>query len=122
MLRPRSRRSTVRPRSVSSLAAHPPEIPEPTTIASYVGWVMTRSSDGADGDRLLERAKRVPGRLELVGDESRETPIGEGPGDRPVVELLALVDLVAAGDAAGVEVPDVRQVTADRSDPVAFHD
>src|SRR5688500_4080967 len=32
--RPRSSSRTRRPFSVSSLAAHPPEIPEPTTIAS----------------------------------------------------------------------------------------
>src|SRR5436190_10548121 len=35
MFLPRSSRRTLRPFSVSSLAAHPPEIPEPTTIASY---------------------------------------------------------------------------------------
>src|SRR6185503_7574382 len=34
-LRPRSRSSTRRPFSVSSLAAQPPEMPDPTTIASY---------------------------------------------------------------------------------------
>src|SRR4051812_40820131 len=34
-LRPRSSSSTRSPFSVSSLAAQPPEIPEPTTIASY---------------------------------------------------------------------------------------
>src|SRR5687767_15968425 len=33
---PRSRRTTRRPRSVNSLAAQPPEIPEPTTMASKV--------------------------------------------------------------------------------------
>src|SRR5205085_11962631 len=36
MFFPRSSRRTRRPFSVSSLAAHPPEIPDPTTIASYV--------------------------------------------------------------------------------------
>src|SRR6266496_3744423 len=36
IFRPRSSRRTRRPFSVSSLAAHPPEIPDPTTIASYV--------------------------------------------------------------------------------------
>src|SRR5215218_6414065 len=34
-LRPRSSSSTRSPFSVSSLAAQPPEIPDPTTIASY---------------------------------------------------------------------------------------
>src|SRR5256885_15638682 len=36
MFFPRSSRRTRSPFSVSSLAAHPPEIPDPTTIASYV--------------------------------------------------------------------------------------
>src|SRR5215831_16684945 len=36
MFFPRSSSSTLRPLSESSFAAHPPEIPEPTTIASYV--------------------------------------------------------------------------------------
>jgi hypothetical protein len=36
MFLPRSRRSTLSPASVSSLAAHPPLIPEPTTTASKV--------------------------------------------------------------------------------------
>src|SRR5687767_10631812 len=39
-LRPRSRRRTRRPRSVSSLAAQPPEMPEPTTMASNWGASM----------------------------------------------------------------------------------
>src|SRR5580698_430777 len=36
MVRPASRMRTLRPFSVSSLAAQPPVIPEPTMIASYV--------------------------------------------------------------------------------------
>src|SRR6266446_6349715 len=36
MFLPRSSNRTRSPFSVSSLAAHPPEIPDPTTIASYV--------------------------------------------------------------------------------------
>src|SRR5688572_11978012 len=39
--RPASRRIVRSPRSVSSLAAHPPAAPEPTTIASYVSRVVT---------------------------------------------------------------------------------
>src|ERR1044071_9890325 len=35
MFLPRSSSRTLRPFSVSSLAAQPPEIPEPTTMASY---------------------------------------------------------------------------------------
>src|SRR5688500_9861367 len=37
ILRPRSSRNTRSPFSVSSFAAQPPEIPDPTTIASYWG-------------------------------------------------------------------------------------
>src|SRR4051812_19113273 len=40
MFFPRSSMSTRRPFSVSSFAAHPPEIPEPTTIASYVAVLL----------------------------------------------------------------------------------
>src|SRR4051812_37048716 len=50
-LRPRSRTSVFSPFSQSSFAAQPPEIPEPTTIASYeepIG-VVTRSSCAAVG-------------------------------------------------------------------------
>src|SRR5262245_18861093 len=38
MLRPASKRRTLRPFSESSLAAQPPEIPEPITIASYISF------------------------------------------------------------------------------------
>src|ERR1700687_4054849 len=43
MFLPRSSMSTRRPFSVSSLAAHPPEIPDPTTIASYSGFCIKSS-------------------------------------------------------------------------------
>src|SRR6266849_8339749 len=43
MFLPRSSMSTRRPFSVSSLAAQPPEIPDPTTIASYSGFCIKSS-------------------------------------------------------------------------------
>src|SRR5215211_6407005 len=46
-LRPRSSSSTRSPFSVSSFAAHPPDIPDPTTIASYSGFCISmRSAQG----------------------------------------------------------------------------
>src|SRR5690242_5905598 len=62
MLRPRSSSSVFNPRSVSSFAAHPPEMPDPTTIASYsVDSIAPRTCwiDGALP--RVERHRGVPG-------------------------------------------------------------
>src|SRR5690348_3720835 len=103
MFRPRSSSSTVRPCSVSSFAAQPPEIPEPTTMASYVVSVMS-ASHGADRDCFLERPERILGRDELVGEIPVKPAFGQRARHRAIVELLRLIDLVPTRHAAGMEV------------------
>jgi len=46
----------------------------------------------------------------------------DGFHDRGIVQLLGFVDLIAAGDAAGVVVAEVLMVLLDRPDDIAFHD
>src|SRR5258708_32648346 len=75
MGRPASRTIVRSPFSVSSFAAHPPEMPEPTTIASYVAVGMP--SDGrSEGHAALIAVKEHP-RLEDVHlyRHRREVPV-----------------------------------------------
>src|SRR5438309_1309554 len=61
MFRPRSSSRTERPLSVSSLAAQPPEIPDPTTMASYVGTLtctLSRLEPGAEERRFAFESRR----------------------------------------------------------------
>src|SRR5205085_9378001 len=67
MFLPRSSSSTVRPRSVSSLAAHPPEIPDPTTMASYVGTFTCTPL----ASRVLWLKSYLPQRHSVVTFETR---------------------------------------------------
>src|SRR5437016_8600405 len=53
---PLSRHNTLRPFSVSSLAAQPPEIPDPTTIASYsCVCIWSSLSTQGEGRRISDR-------------------------------------------------------------------
>ena len=70
-----------------------------------------------------QRLQRVgPLGDELLGHEALVAGLDDGLHDGRVVDLLRLVDLVAARHAAGVEVGDVLDVLLDRGDQVAFHD
>src|SRR6185436_17480575 len=80
------------------------------------------SSDIAQLERLAERAHRVARGDELLGEVAGEALVRDGLADGGVLELLGLVELVAAGDAAGVVVADVLEVVGDRADHVALHD
>src|ERR1041384_2871744 len=71
---------------------------------------------------LPQSRQRVPRRNELVGDVPGEPQIRDGCGDAAPVQLLTVVQLVAARHAAGMEVTDPLRVVADRADHVAFHD
>ena len=55
-----------------------------------------------------------------MGDEAFELEIGDRLGDRPPVQLLRVVELVPAGDAAGVEVADVLDVLLDGADDITL--
>ena len=58
-------------------------------------------------DRLAQRRERVARGDELLGEVALKPVSTIAFDDRRVVELLRLVDLVAARDAAGVVVGDV---------------
>ena len=77
----------------------------------------------ADADCLFERSDGVgAGGDEFLGDVAFEAGLDDGFHDRGVVEFLRFVDLVAAGDAAGVVVGEVLVLAFDRGDDVALHD
>src|SRR3989441_6391815 len=87
------------------------------------GWhAEVRSSNRAGSDGVAQRSQRIARRYELVGDVAGEAGRGDGPRDGVVVELLRVVELVAAGHAARVEVADVLVRVPDGADDVAFHD
>src|SRR6266850_1812324 len=71
---------------------------------------------------LPQCRQRVAGGDEFVGDVTREGQVGDCAGDAAPVQLLAVVQLVAAGNAARVEVPDPLRVVANGADHVAFYD
>src|ERR1019366_7238317 len=76
----------------------------------------------AESNGLLQRRHGIFERDELVGEVAFEFQVRDGLRDGAPVELLGVVELVAAGDAAGVEVADVLNVLADGADDIAFHD
>src|SRR5579863_5974851 len=104
-LRPRSNSNTRRPLSVSSFAAHPPDIPEPTTIASKLVdciALMLRHRRG-NGAPMEEPSLGGPCRYNewLFGEKAiREIQAGDqiyvdevafGPDDAPAVLHLGFV-------------------------------
>src|SRR6267378_4343537 len=80
------------------------------------------SLDGAYLHGLLQRRQRVTRRHELMGHESRKPRLDDRARDGVPIQLLRVVQLVASGDAAGMEVADVTRVVANRANHVAFHD
>src|SRR6266700_7524169 len=62
--RPASSTMVRSPFSVSSFAAQPPEIPEPTTMASYVA-VVTGSGGRSEGHVALVAVEEHPGLQEV---------------------------------------------------------
>ena len=55
-------------------------------------------------------------------DVAGEAGLDDRARDGRPVHFLRVVELVAAGDAAGMVVRDVLMVRADRRDQIAFHD
>src|SRR3989449_4715915 len=80
-----------------------------------------RSSNRAGSDGVAQRSQRIARRYELVGDVAGEAGRGDGPCDGVVVELLRVVELVAAGHAARVGVAGGLARVPDGADDVAFH-
>src|SRR5690242_5412599 len=103
---------------VSVYAVWPPAAPEPMTMTSYVwpstpggsmkGMLRARSrSYGADPECISQRIKRISaGRHEFVRNIPREATISDSTRHGAIVELLAVINLVPAGHATGVEMPD----------------
>src|SRR5712691_389288 len=102
--------------------------PRARRVAS--SWLASARSHVAERDRLPERGEGIARGHELVGDVAGEAGVGDGRADRPPLQLLRLVELVAPGHAAGVVVADelvVRlrgrpRVATDGADDVALHD
>src|SRR5579863_10207661 len=81
--RPRSRTRVRRPFSQSSLAAHPPEIPDPMTMASKV-WA-SRPPGATSG------VGRAAAAAESVGTEGSRS-VAHGPADVVPGQTQALAD------------------------------
>src|SRR5215510_14382638 len=95
------------------------------SICSHVDSAITAPdtpSDRADLHALPQRGQRVLGWYKLMSDVPGEPAIRDGAGHGVVLELLRIVDLMAARHAARVEMADVLGVLPDRADHVAFHD
>ena len=93
------------------------------TLAAASALSLRRAAlDDAEFDSLTQRRHGVPLRNELVGEIAREVQVSNGLRDRLVVELLGIVDLVAARIPASVEVADVVDVVTDHANYIAFHD
>ena len=72
-----------------------------------------RDLNVADLDGLAERGQGIgPLGDEFLADEALVAGGDDGPHDGRVIDFLGLIDLVAAGHAAGVEVADVLMVLA----------
>ena len=76
MLRPRSIMSTLRPASVSSLAAQPPVIPEPTTMASN-SVVVIGSYPKVRAIQSLDELRRVRRQSDIGVEATRHQFIAE---------------------------------------------
>ena len=82
-----------------------------------------RSTDVADGHALLERGDDI-GTLgdELLRDVAFEAGLDDGLHHGRIMNLLGVVDLVAAGHAAGVVMSEVLVMFLNGGDEVALHD
>ena len=70
----------------------------------------------------LERINGIALGTVLVADVAIVGSGGDGLHDRWVVDLLLVVEVLAAGIAGGVEVADAVDVVGDVADEIAFHD
>src|SRR5262245_10200751 len=93
----------------------------PSWLRDFVVAFPLHVHDVEDAAQAFQRvaARRRP---VLVRDVSGEAQIGDRLGHEPVVELLRVVELAAAGNAGGMEVRDPRKVVANVRANVAVHD
>src|SRR5580698_8111488 len=73
------------------------------------------SLDGHDLDGLFQALDRIAARRwsKFVRDVARVAEIGNGLRNEAVIQLLRIVDLVASGHAAGMEVRDPLKILLD---------
>src|SRR6476469_10255499 len=67
-------------------------------------------------DGFAQRRQRIAGGDELVRDVAGKSGADDGLAYGLPIQLLRVVELVAAGHAAGVKVRDVRAVVLNRAD------
>src|SRR4051812_19967917 len=95
---PRSSMITFSPFSVSSLAAQPPLIPEPITIASYVLSAIFCSYLILDITNFHTRFQGLQfvrlRRNEFLGDITLESRRMDRPHDGRIIQFLRLIDLM----------------------------
>src|SRR5205823_13965963 len=71
---------------------------------------------------IAQRIERCPGWDKFVSDIAAEVRVGDGARHAVPVELLRIVQLVPAGDAASVEMADVLRIRLNRTNDIALHD
>src|SRR5271165_1084628 len=71
---------------------------------------------------LAQGGDGVNGGEEFVGHVSLVACIGDAAHHGVILDLLVVIELVAAGNAAGVEVPEDSDVGGDGRDEISFHD
>ena len=81
------------------------------TSGGVSGWSMKSLTASAlhvtERHGFAQRGERIAHRDELVGEVARKPVSAIAVADGPPVQLLGVVQLVAARDAAGVEMRDV---------------
>src|SRR5215467_4328270 len=77
-----------------------------------------------DFNHLGEILERIASRRGTVfmRDIARETEVGDGLSDEPVIDLLRLVEKPPAGNPGGMEMGDEGEILADIVADIAIHD
>src|SRR5580700_4447057 len=80
-------------------------------------------SNRANPQRFSKRQKWIAaGGYEFVRDIAPKFEIRDRGGDGVIIQLLAVIDFMPAGDSACVKMSDRVDVVADRADDIALHD
>src|SRR6266853_2793506 len=91
-------------------------------MASVVGRYGMRPLDVAGVGSLAKRGERVARGHKLVGDVAAIFGGGDAAHDSIPLHFLGAVELVAARNAASVEVTDPVDIFLDGPDQISFHD
>src|SRR5262249_42327651 len=66
---------------------------------------------------IISRGRRV-----FVGDVAGEIELSDGLGDKAIIQLLRLVDLVTSGITSGMKMADPLEMVANVAHDVPIHD